>query len=137
VAEIFVDTSGWFALVVSSAPEHAKAVAVLEARIRRGVRVVTTNLVLAESHALLMRRAGHTVALEFLREVRRPPNVVVTSDDAVEGKTLDDWLSRYSDQEFSFTDAVSFAVMRQRRIREALALDQHFSTAGFEVVPAA
>jgi hypothetical protein len=50
---------------------------------------------------------------------------------------LDDWLSRYSDQEFSFTDAVSFAVMRQRRIREALALDQHFSTAGFEVVPAA
>jgi predicted nucleic acid-binding protein len=137
VAEIFVDTSGWFALVIASAPEHAKAVAELEARIRRGVRVVTTNLVLAESHALLMRRAGRKVALEFLREVRRPPNVVVTSDDAVEGKALDDWLSRYSDQEFSFTDAVSFAVMRQRRIREALALDQHFSTAGFEVVPAA
>jgi predicted nucleic acid-binding protein len=137
VAEIFVDTSGWYALVVASVPEHAGAVAALETRIRRGVRVVTTNLVLAESHVLLMRRAGRAVAMEFLREVRRPPNVVLTSDEVVETKALDDWLSRFSDQDFSFTDAVSFAVMRQRRIGEALALDQHFATAGFDVVPGA
>jgi predicted nucleic acid-binding protein len=75
--------------------------------------------------------------MEFLREVRRPPNVVLTSDEVVETKALDDWLSRFSDQDFSFTDAVSFAVMRQRRIGEALALDQHFATAGFDVVPGA
>jgi predicted nucleic acid-binding protein len=47
VAEIFVDTSGWYALAVASVPEHPRVVTALDIRIRRGVRVVTTNLVLA------------------------------------------------------------------------------------------
>jgi predicted nucleic acid-binding protein len=37
---------------------------------------------------------------------------------------------------YSFVDATSFAVMRRRRIREALALDGDFNAAGFvEVRP--
>ncbi|MEP6600630.1 MAG: hypothetical protein ABJB49_02320 [Nitrospirota bacterium] len=46
-----------------------------------------------------------------------------------------DWLERFDDQLFSLTDAVSFAVMSDRGIREALALDNHFAVAGFAVVP--
>jgi predicted nucleic acid-binding protein len=44
-------------------------------------------------------------------------------------------LERYEDRDFSFTDAVSFAVMSERRIREALTLDTHFAAAGFAVLP--
>jgi predicted nucleic acid-binding protein len=44
-------------------------------------------------------------------------------------------LKRRLNQSFSLTDAVSFAVMAERGIREALALDHHFSSAGFLVVP--
>jgi predicted nucleic acid-binding protein len=50
---------------------------------------------------------------------------------------LESILARYSDQDFSLTDAVSFAVMRQRRIEEAFTFDNHFSTAGFVVLPIA
>ena len=39
-------------------------------------------------------------------------------------------------QRFSYTDAVSFAVMRSRAVTDAFAFDQHFSTAGFVRVPA-
>jgi len=40
-------------------------------------------------------------------------------------------LRRYKDQDFSYVDAVSFAVMQQREISEAFAFDHHFTTAGF------
>ena len=41
------------------------------------------------------------------------------------------WLRRHDEREYSFVDATSFAVMRRRRIREALAFDGDFSAAGF------
>jgi uncharacterized protein len=53
----------------------------------------------------------------------------------VEERAVEHWLRRFQDQPFSFTDAVSFAVMEQRGIREALALDHHFTVAGFDRVP--
>ena len=37
--------------------------------------------------------------------------------------------------DFSLADAVSFAVMKARKIREALTLDAHFGVAGFAMVP--
>jgi len=38
------------------------------------------------------------------------------------------------DQDFSFTDAVSFTVMTTRGIEEALTLDHHFAVAGFRIL---
>lgn len=46
------------------------------------------------------------------------------------------WLNRRDEREYSFVDATSFAIMRRRRMREALAFDGDFSAAGFvEVRP--
>ncbi len=41
------------------------------------------------------------------------------------------WLYRHDERSYSFVDATSFAVMRQRRMTEALAFDGDFSAAGF------
>ena len=129
--ELFVDTSAWYPLVDRSAPDHAHLAAVLRERITGGWTLVTTNLVLAESHALITRRIGKETALSFLLEVRAPPNIVELSTPEREELAERDWLARFSDQAFSLTDAVSFTVMAERRIGEALALDRHFATAGF------
>jgi predicted nucleic acid-binding protein len=51
-------------------------------------------------------------------------------DDEVELDALS-WLRRRDEREYSFVDATSFAVMRRRRIREALAFDGDFAAAGF------
>ena len=134
-AELFVDTSAWYALAVSSAPQHRKVAESLRDRIQSGARVVTTNVIVAETHVLLLRRTNREVALTFVRTVGRVPNIVVTSSPEYEESAVTDWLERFDDQSFSFTDAVSFAVMTDRGLREALALDHHFAVAGFEVVP--
>ena len=98
-------------------------------------RLVTTNLVVAETHALIMRRIHRRAALAFVREVVRAPNLVLSSSAEIETGATNDWLDRFEDQDFSLTDAVSFFVMKQRGIRDALALDHHFTVAGFDVSP--
>lgn len=134
-AELFVDTSGWFPLVDPADREHAVVARAMRNAIKARRRIVTTNLVVAETHALIMRRIHRTAALAFVREVGRTPNIVVSSSPEIETGATNDWLDRFEDQDFSMTDAVSFFVMRQRGIREVLALDHHFAIAGFDVVP--
>ena len=133
--ELFVDTSAWYALAVRRDRDHGALSVALQQQIQRGSAIVTTNLVVAETHALLMRRTTRGTALAFVRHVDRVPNVVVRSTRALEARAVADWLERYADQQFSFTDAVSFAVMAERAITEALTLDRHFATAGFRMRP--
>jgi predicted nucleic acid-binding protein len=51
-------------------------------------------------------------------------------------RTAADWLEKYADQRISFTDAVSFVVMRREGIAEAFTFDRHFAIAGFRRWPA-
>lgn len=134
-AEVFVDTSAWYALALRRDSAHVHLTAALRHRVRRGTRVVTTNLVVAETHALLLRRTTRDTALAFVRRIDQPPNVVVRSTSELEAAAVSRWLERYDDQEFSLADAVSFAVMAERGIGEALTLDRHFAAAGFRMAP--
>ena len=135
-AELFVDTSAWYALALPRDPAHPRLARTLRERVSHGVRIVTTNLVVAETHALVLRRVGRGPAEAFARVVRGSPNLVVTSTPELEAAALDEWIGRFDDQDFSLTDAVSFAVMAERGIREALTQDRHFVIAGFVMVPA-
>lgn len=133
--ELFVDTSGWFSLVDPENHAHAAVARVMRSAVRERRPLVTTNLIVAETHALIMRRIHRRAALAFVREVVRAPNVVLASSPEIEAGATNDWLDRFEDQDLSLTDAVSFFVMKQRGIRDALALDHHFMIAGFNVIP--
>jgi predicted nucleic acid-binding protein len=134
--ELFVDASAWYPLAVTSHPDHAVLREALRGRVGSGAQIVTTNLVVAEAHALLVRRVGIQAGLAFLRQIRQPPIVVVEHTIELESRAVAGWLDRFSDQRFSLADAVSFVTMAERGIREALTLDRHFATAGFVMVPA-
>jgi predicted nucleic acid-binding protein len=133
--ELFVDTSAWYPVVVAGHPGHQAFARVLHDRVRAGQRLVTTNLIVAETHALLLHRVHRQAALTFARTVREAPNLVITSTPDLERAAISEWLERFDDQDFSLTDAVSFQVMKTRRISEALALDRHFTVAGFRIAP--
>jgi uncharacterized protein len=137
VAELFVDTSAWYPVVVADHPDHAAVESIMQEALRAGTRLVTTNLVVAETHALLLHRTGRAHALAFVRAAMDPSTGVVPSTTELEHIAVKDWLSGYADQDFSLADAVSFAVMKRRGITRAVALDTHFLTAGFECLPGA
>jgi predicted nucleic acid-binding protein len=129
----FADTSFWFGLQERRDGRHELA----RALVARGVgRVITTNHVVGETWTLLRRRSGHAAAVGFIDRLTALTDAeVVHVDEALEADAWR-WLRSRSDREYSFVDATSFAVMRRRRIREALAFDGDFNAAGFvEVRP--
>ena len=133
--ELFVDTSAWYPAVVRSHPDHVALAGAMAERVRRGVRIVTTNLIVGETHALLLQWAGRNAALQFVQTVREPPILIVISSAELERDAVAQWLEKFADQDFSFVDAVSFAVMKGRKIRDTLTLDRHFAVAGFAMLP--
>ncbi len=120
----FGDSSFFFAVVDADDCWHNECVALLKELKSGGWNLVTTLLVLAETHALLVRRLGYSVALKWLQTVL--PHLTIVP---VEPPDLDKALGileRYSDKDFSLTDAISFAVMERLGIKLALAVDRHF-----------
>lgn len=125
----FVDTSFWFARHVATDRRHDAASAIRPARI-----LISTELVLGETWTLVNRRVGHRAALACARAIRSLPGVVIEPVTETDLATAWTWLERHDEGEYSFVDAVSFAVMRRRRITDALAFDGDFAAAGFTEV---
>jgi predicted nucleic acid-binding protein len=48
-----------------------------------------------------------------------------------------DLFAKFADQRVSFTDCVSFILMRRHRLARAFTFDRHFGDAGFGVMPRA
>ncbi len=129
----FVDTSYWVALLLPRDRNHPDAKTLWHSDLGP---LLCTNHVVGETWTFLRRRAGHADAVAFLDAVRNSLRVVLTHVDEPAEDEAESWLRRHDEREFSFVDAVSFAVMRRRRLTEALAFDQDFAAAGFvEVRP--
>jgi len=129
----FADTSWWVAWALPDDGRHLDAIAVL-GLLGRGEQVLTTNLVVGETWTFLRRKDSHRTALSYLDRVETLADagklVVhrVTDDQETDAWT---WLRRHDERSYSYVDATSFAVMRGRRLREALAFDRDFASAGF------
>ncbi len=134
MSALFLDTSGWFAALSVKEAHHRAARAEYMRHIETGTRLVTTNLVVAEMQILLSRYRGIGDGLHFLDSLYQDPtHEVVFVDRDLERSAVDRWLRRFCDQKLSLADAVSFEVMRLQRIRQALALDEHFELAGYSI----
>lgn len=121
------DTSFWVALAATRDRHHLEAAA-LWAGQREPVLV--TNHVAGETWTFLRRRAGHRAAMTALAVFRSQRAYLVHVEAHHEDEAWK-WLGRHDERPYSFVDATSFAVMRSRRIREALAFDDDFTAAGF------
>lgn len=136
-AGTFLDVSGWFAALSARDQHHTRAAATYgELLATRGTRLITTNLVVAEVHALLVRGGGAGAGLRFLERLQGDPaHEVVWATRDLERTAADRWLRPFRDVAFSLTDAVSFEVMRAAGLRQVFTFDRHFDVAGFECVP--
>lgn len=134
----FADTGWWVAWALPSDSRHADAVA-MRRRAGRAEQILTTNHVVGETWTFLRRRAGHATGIAFLDRVealKSGHGLVVAHVTGEQEQRAWRWLRAHDDREYSFVDATSFEVMRERRLREALAFDGDFSAAGFvQVLP--
>lgn len=132
-AKLFVDSGAWIALRSRRDQHHAEADHLFRDAIHRGIPLVTTNLIIAETHRLTLFRAGPAPALRALDRIDASPRVSVrfaTADDHEEGRR---WLERLARRPITYTDAVSFAVMAATKCKHVLGFDGDFAAAGFEL----
>ncbi len=132
---IFVDTGAWFALADESDQYHNQAIDTYPGLFRDNYRLKTTNLVIAETYILIRRAIGHQPAVTFLENIAASPRVGKIYSDQILETNAEEILWKYQDQDFSYTDAVSFAAMKRFGIQLAFSFDRHFVTAGFKIIP--
>jgi uncharacterized protein len=126
---IFLDTSGAYALADRDDEMHETAVRMFDAARDNGEEIVTHNYVLVESAALMQRRLGVGVALAFLRDARDFATMWADEEMHDEAVKL---MARRKLSALSLVDALSFLIMRDKRINEFLGFDRHFEDAGFQ-----
>ena len=126
---VLIDTGAYFALFDLDDANHTQAVAVGDEIVSQGWRVLITNYILAETHALLLNRLSHPIATQFLRDMEQTTARVewVTPADVQRARAI---IYQYDDKRFSLTDATSFAVMERLRIVDAFTFDRNFTQYG-------
>lgn len=132
--EVFVDTSGLYALIDRRDTHHAEARDVVGKLVRSGKRLVVTDQIVAESVNLANARSGHHVAVRVIDLIEQSTGIRLERVHAERFEATKAFFRRHADQGFSFTDCTSFVVMRELRIRAALTTDKHFAAAGFETL---
>lgn len=132
--EIFVDASAWVAVANKKDNYHQKATKIYPSIITKYSKLVTTNLVVAEAYTIIRNELGHNLAIQFLEGLNSSRLLQVFADSTIQERSFQ-ILHRYHDQDFSYADAVSFALMQERGIKDAFAFDHHFTVMGFRLVP--
>jgi predicted nucleic acid-binding protein len=128
---LFIDTGGFYALMSPGSKSHDVAVKIMRDVAREHRRMVTTDYIIDETATLLRARGLRNLLVEFFRVVDQSQALTVewTSPDRFSAARK--FLLKHLDQEFSFTDCLSFIVMRELGLVDALATDKHFRIAGF------
>jgi predicted nucleic acid-binding protein len=129
---VFLDSSGYLALVNPNDTYHPQALAAWTRLTDERWHTFTTNFVVAEAHALFLSRLGHRRATAFLHQSAQRDTIVVrvSSRDELRARQV---VFQYDDKDFSLTDATSFAVMERLRIGTAFSYDHNFAQYGFDL----
>jgi predicted nucleic acid-binding protein len=125
---MLLDTSGLYCYLDAGDARHRDAVSLLDSATVR----LTHNYVLAELVALCNARGlNRQVMLEFVRELADDPNVEMAWVGPVDHNAAIELLRARADKDYSLCDALSFVLMRQRGMTDALTTDRHFDQEGF------
>lgn len=136
--KIFVDTSAWAAIEDSKDRYHELAL-IFKDDLQENCILVTTDYILDEAYTLLLLNIGYEYTVEFQRNVGKLIKSGILKVIHVSPTICEDaWdvFRRFNvDKKWSFTDCVSYVVMKQLDIEAVFAFDYHFEQMGFDRKP--
>ncbi|MBI2617793.1 PIN domain-containing protein [Candidatus Gottesmanbacteria bacterium] len=128
---LFIDTSALIALHYSQDSSHAKALHILESISQRRCSFYTAVNVLIESLTIISQRVNKHYAVELLDELRSGKYTIVHPSENLisEAETI---FRSIRSKNISYSDCISFAVMRMYNIGWVFSFDIHFKKQGFK-----
>jgi predicted nucleic acid-binding protein len=131
---LFFDTSAWAALADEDDANHQLALAYQDEIIGR-YRFLSTNYILDELYTLLLLNVGYPQTVKFKQKLdfltERGVLEIIWVSPELAGQAWEIFERFNVDKQWSFTDCISYVVMRQQGITEAFTFDRHFSQMGF------
>jgi hypothetical protein len=131
--KLFVDTAAWLALNDKNDQYHKEAMAKsLEIKAKK-IELITSEYILDESITLIRYRVSHQAAVIFGDSLFKSRIVKIV--DVTEGDRLKAWeiFKKYDDKELSFTDCISFVLIKNLRLQKAFTFDKHFERIGVTI----
>lgn len=129
---IFVDTDAFLARYVV-ADEHHRAAAAIWKRLVKSP-LWTSSHVLDETLTLLGRRAGYGFAADRAEAIYSSNSFQILYSDREDEYQAIRLFRKFADQRVSFTDCVSFTLMKRAKLTTAFTFDAHFRVAGFDIL---
>lgn len=132
--EVFLDTGFAIALSVESDEHHERAEKLAGQLEDEQTRLITTQAILLEIGNALSKERYRAAAIELFDALEEDPLVeIVPLTENLFTQALDLFRSR-PDKEWGLVDCVSFIVMQQRELTEALTPDKHYEQAEFRAL---
>jgi uncharacterized protein len=128
---VFADTYYYLAMLSESDAAHGQAAQLSRSLARQ---TVTTAWVLTEVADALASPPLRPLFLALYDRLRNNPNVLIVPATRALFEQGIDLYARRPDKEWSLTDCVSFVVMQQYGLTDALTADHHFEQAGFRAI---
>jgi len=128
---VLIDTSFVVALVNEKDQHHNRAVELAD--LFDGYPLIISDAVLLEVGNALARNFKEQ-AVEVIEDFLTSEEVEVVSLDAALFKEAFELYQTYKDKAWGMTDCISFIIMRDRGIIEALTNDKDFRQAGFNAL---
>ena len=130
---LFIDSSALVALNDDHDSSHIEAIKILREISPLSVsRYISTNVIL-ETITIVSQRLGKREAVKLLGELRSGNYTVVHPDEGLIREAEDIFQSVIS-KNVSYSDCVSFSVMRRYGIQWVFSFDLHFKKQGFKRV---
>lgn len=128
---LFVDTSGWLAIVNSGDALYAVASKIYRQRFVAGWHFTTHSGVMLEvgNSMSAVRSRKLAVQLKETLGTSARMNVVPVTEELYEAGWQ--FYAARPDKDWSIVDCISFVLMQERGLTEAFTADHHFEQAGF------
>ncbi len=129
--KVFADTGYWVALLNPRDELHQKVQEISVAI--APVHIFTSEMVLTELLNDFSKRGNffRQAAIELIENIYTHPNITVVKQTSSQFQEGLFFYKQRVDKQWSLTDCVSFKIMEEYNILEALAYDKHFEQAGF------
>jgi predicted nucleic acid-binding protein len=132
--EVFLDTAYAIALSSSRDEHHQKALLLADKLEADGTKLITTRAIILEIGNALSKQDYRQAAVTLMESLEEDPNVEIVPLTEELYKEAFEMYAKRMDKEWGITDCISFIVMSERGIQEALTTDRDFNQAGFEAL---